>query len=550
MKRKIRFVLLISLLVLVGPALMFGSGQQGTSTAAPGAPVKVTIWTGITGVGQEGKTKILYSTTSIGKMVTPVTGVDWELTYSQAADYDTAFNLRLASNDWPEAIGASSMRVDQLQKLVAAGVVLPLDKYYHNTKYPNINMVRQNVIKFWTLPDGHIYNFPSGVYQDENQAWGYWSAAVWTVRPDYLAAVNMTTADLKTIDGVTKFLRAVKAANLKTSDGLPVYGMSSGEQLSFARIIMNTFGVSTAGQGFDMVNGKFTHFRDNAQTKAALQWLNGLWQEGLIDPEALSQKNETLREKMMGKRIALMADWAWPFWQTVTAGKTPVTEMALLEYPTAPGAAKSGVNVTYNPNGGMGILITKNAKNPEAILKLVNEVYKDFDPKTAANDKWEHQLNLQYGARGTYWDWDPKTGKPDYVTMGEVGAAGGDYNKIAAAGMYMNPIIVQGNDSNYFTSSLTDLLDWIFKMHKFYFNKPNVAAARAYDSLKMPADGLWTKNADILGRVDIEYWAKLIAADKGTFDTVWKAYQDQLESQGSWSKTRAEWEATAKTQVK
>jgi len=148
------------------------------------------------------------------------------------------------------------------------------------------------------------------------------------------------------------------------------------------------------------------------------------------------------------------------------------------------------------------------------------------------------------------WDWDPTAGKPYYVYKGDMLAAVGNYNKMVTVGFVLNPLIVQGNDSNYFTSSLTEPLDWIFKMHKFYYNKPNVAPARAYDTLKMPTDGLWNKNADILGRVDIEYWAKLIAASSGQFDATWTAYQNQLEQQGSWSKTRAEWETTAKAQIK
>lgn len=400
------------------------------------------------------------------------------------------------------------------------------------------------------MPDGHIYNFPSGVYQDEIQPWGFWAAAVWSVRPEILDAVGMKTSDLATIDGVEKLLRAVKTKGLKNDKGLPVYGMSSGENVSFARIIMNTFGVDTAGQGFGMVGGKYVHFRDNPQTKAALQWLNKLWLDGLIDPEALSQKNETLREKMMNKRVAVMADWAWPYWATVTAGKTAVTETIQLPYPTVSGVAKPGVNVTFNPNGSGGLLITKNAKNPDAIAAYVNEIWKDFDPKATADAKWEHQLTIQLGTRGTMWDWDPKALKPYYVYQGDMLAAVGNYNKMLNVGYVLNPLIVQGNDSNYFTASLTEPLDWIFKMHKFYFNKPNVAAARPYDSLKMPTDGLWNKNADILGRVDIEYWAKLIVAPAGTFNTAWTAYQTQIEQQGSWSKTRAEWEATAKAQIK
>lgn len=543
MKRTIIFIALLFSLI---PALAFATP---TTETASGGPVKVTIWTGITGVGQEGQTKVLYSSTPIGKMTSALTGVDWEFNYSQAADYDTAFNLRLAANDWTEVINWNG-DFAKLQKLIDAGVVVPADKYYHNKKYPNIALARESMIKYWTYTDGHIYNFPSGVYQDEKQPWGYWAAAVWCVRPDYLQAVGMTTADLKTTAGVEKFLRAVKEKGLKTADGLPVYGMSSGENVSFARIIMNTFGVSTAGQGFEKVGSEYVHFRDNPQTKAAFQWLNTLWNDGLIDPEALSLKNETLREKMMGKRVALQADWAWPYWQTVTSGKTAVTEMVLLEYPTAPGATKPGVNVTYNPNGSGGLVLTKFAKNPEAVVRHVNEVWKDFNPATPDNDKWEHQLTIQYGTRGILWDWDPNVGKPYYVYKGDLLAIVGDYNKMVQMGYAMNPLIVQGNDSNYFTASLTEALDWIFKMHKFYYNKPNVSASRPYDSLKMPADGLWSKNSEILGRLDVEHWAKIISAPKASFEAAWKTYQDQLELQGSWSKVRAEWLATAKTQVK
>jgi len=539
MKKSVRTLLLVALMLCVGAALIGA------------APVKVTMWGGIPGVGAEGILRIQSGSTPIGKMVTAMTGVDWTIDYTQAADYNTAFNLRLAADDWPETINMSAgMSISQMNQLASAGVIKPLESYYKNTKFPSMALVRANVTKYWTMPDGHIYNFPSSVYQDENQPWGYWAAAVWSVRPEILEAVGMKASDLATLDGVEKFLRAVKAKGLKNDKGLPVYGMSSGEQVSFARIIMNTFGVDTAGQGYSLVNGKYVHYRDNAQTKAAFQWLNKLWNDGLIDPEALSQKNETLREKMMNKRVAIMADWAWPYWATVTAGKTAVTETVLLPYPTVAGAAKSGVNVTYNPNGSGGILVTKNAKNPDAVAAYVNEVWKDFDPKMTSDAKWEHQLTLQLGTRGTMWDWDPKALKPYYVYLGDMLAAVGNYNKMMNVGYVLNPLIVQGNDSNYFTASLIDPLDWIFKMHKFYYNKPNVAPQRAYDSLKMPTDGQWNKNADILGRVDVEYWAKLIAASAGSFDGVWTTYQNQLEQQGSWSKVKAEWDTTAKAQLK
>jgi ABC-type glycerol-3-phosphate transport system substrate-binding protein len=547
MKRQ-PLIILVVLLVLV-PFVLPAGGAKDTGAATASGPVQISVWSIQSAVGKQ---RMLSSDYPLSKMVMEQTGVNWELLITEGGDLDTAFNLRLAADDWPEAISTSgAFRDDHIAKLVDAKVILPLDAYYKDAKYPNIRNMRQNVVKFFTRLDGHIDNFPSSVYQDEKQPWGYWAAAVWAVRPDYLAAVNMKTDDLKTLAGVEKFLRAVKAAGLKNADGLPVYGMSNGENLSFWRIILPTFGVSVAGQGFEMVGGKLVHFRDNPQTKVAFQWLNTMWNEGLIDPEALSQKNDTLREKLMNKRIALQADWAWPYWQTVTAGKTAVTEMVHLPYPAAPGVAKPGVNVTYNPNGHFGMLVTKNAKNPAAIAGYVNYVYASLDPAMSQDAKWEHQLDLQYGKRGTFWDWDPTTGKPNYVQLGALkeASSSGDYGKFVELG-FGSPIIVQGNDSNYFTTSLTTVLDWIFTMHKFYYNQPNVSPARPYDTVKLSAEGLWTKNADILGRVDLEYWAKAITSPAGQFEANWKAYQDQLQQQGNWSQTRAEWEAAYAAQSK
>ena len=87
-------------------------------------------------------------------------------------------------------------------------------------------------------------------------------------------------------------------------------------------------------------------------------------------------------------------------------------------------------------------------------------------------------------------------------------------------------------------------------MHRFYYDEPNVSIARPYDSLKMPAEGLWQQNAEILGRLDVEFFAKLIGADSpAEFESTWSTYQDQLQLQGSWAQVKEEWSATLAEQV-
>ena len=535
---------IVVLMAVLASGTPFAAGVEEPAAMAEG-PVEVTIWTTTIGVGATGKAEERWSDTKIGALMAEESGIDWVFSYTESGDVETAFNLRLASGDWPEVIRSSQRNFVWLQRLLEAGVVIPLDGYYGNADYPNIAKLSPEVVDFWRYTDGNIYHFPGSVFEDPKQPWGYWAAAVWAVHPDYLAAVDMTTADLATIDGIERYLRAVQAAGLMTEDGLPVLPITGGQNLSMWQVMLNTFGVSTAGMGFDDYDGEFIHYRDHPQTKAALQWVNTLYRDGLLDPEALSQKNETLREKMMGRRVAAIGDWAWGFWQTVTAGVTPATEMVLIDYPQAPGASRPGVNITYNPYGSNGLLITTNAKNPDAVARFADYAY-----ETGVNRDWE----LIQGPRGVTWDYDPDEGAP-YMTFldAELREAlfAGDYNKIKTLGFGSNPLGMQSEDMNYFRPrELRETLNWIFDMHRFYYDEPNVSIARPYDSLKMPAEGLWQQNAEILGRLDVEFFAKLIGADSpAEFESTWSTYQDQLQLQGSWAQVKEEWSATLAEQV-
>ena len=258
--------LIVLLLALLAPGMLLAAGVSEPAAAAEG-PVEVTIWTTTIGVGATGKTEERWSDTKIGALMAQESGVDWVFSYTESGDVETAFNLRLASGDWPEVIRSSQRNFVWLQRLLEADVVVPLDGYYDNADYPNIAKLSPEVIDFWRYTDGNIYHFPGSVFEDPKQPWGYWAAAVWAAHPDYLAAVGMTTADLATIDGVEGYLRAVQDAGLMTADGLPVLPITGGQNLSMWQVMLNTFGVSTAGMGFDDYDGEFIHFRDHPQTK-------------------------------------------------------------------------------------------------------------------------------------------------------------------------------------------------------------------------------------------------------------------------------------------
>ena len=56
---------------------------------------------------------------------------------------------------------------------------------------------------------------------------------------------------------------------------------------------------------------------------------------------------------------------------------------------------------------------------------------------------------------------------------------------------------MQSEDMNYFRPrELRETLNWIFDMHRFYYDEPNVSIARPYDNLKMPARGSGSRTRD------------------------------------------------------
>lgn len=516
------------------------SSASGASPAA-GKFIELTAWSSI--APPQGLLISKASDTKVGLSIAKKSGVSFTVNYTQG-DKEQNFNLRLASKDWEDVIWTDAINFDWTEKLLKAGAIIPLDKYFTQPdKYPNLAKIPKEVLDNYRYSDGHIYQFPAGWYEDPNSIYGYWAAAGWYVNPTTLAAVNMKAEDLTSLDAFENYLKAVKAAKLKDKNGNDIIPMSAGKELRFWKTVATAFGVSTAGNGFEQqANGSFLHYRDDPRLVQELTWLNKLNREGLLDAEIASQTDEQLQQKLTNQRVALVADEAWRFWGTVTAGKGPVTDLLKIKFPLAPGVTKLGVMDTYNPLGTTGAFVTTRSKNPDAVAK-----YADWSSEKGVSRGWE----MYYGPYGEFWDWDPAAKKPNYViTDKELSDAQqkGDYKKMNELGFSSIVNLAPFDlDLNYFNKAAEPQLFWIFDMHKFYAPQQYIVKFKPYYNVKMPADGVWLKNFGTLAKLDTEYYAKLILAKSDDdFKKVWEQYQTQLEKQGNWSAAKAEWIATKK----
>lgn len=528
------------------PSAAASSAESSSASPAASQPqegefVELTAW--VSSAPPQGLLTSTASETPIGLAIAKRSGVSFTINYTQG-DKEQNFNLRLASKDWEDVIWTDSINFDWTDKLLKAGAIIPLDKYFEMPdQYPNLAKIPKEVLDNFRYTDGHIYQFPAGWYEDPNSIYGYWAASGWYVNPKILAAVNMKPEDLTSLDAFENYLKAAKAAKLKDENGNDVIPLSGGQGLSLWRTILTSFGVSTTGNGFEKQDdGSYLHFRDDPRTKDAFAWLNKLYREGLIDQELVSQTNEQLVQKLTNQRVALIPDEAWGFWGTVTAGPGPVTELIKLPFPKAPGVTKLGISGTYNPLGTTGAFVTTNSKQPDAVAKFA-----DWASETGVS----RGMDISIGPYGEFWDWDPEAGKPYYVVIDpelKDAREKGDYKKFNELGfasvLNLAPFDL---DLNYYDKAAETNLFWIFDMHRFNAAQKYIVRFQPYYNVKMPPDGVWLKNTGTLSKVDTEYFAKLILAkNESDYNTIWDQYQTQLEKQGSWSEAKAEWLATVK----
>ncbi|KLU68801.1 MAG: hypothetical protein RHS_5366 [Robinsoniella sp. RHS] len=481
--------------------------------------------------------------TEIGRLIAEKTGVAFNTTFlNSGTTADEAFNLMISGGGYEDydvimLPSSTTMSMTWQQKLVNSGAVVPIDEYLNQSdKYPNLASIPSEVMDLCKYENGSIYGYPHNWYEDMESKYGFWAADGWYIFPEYLEAVGMTSDDVKDLEGIETFLKAVKEKGLQNESGQTIQPMSMGEAGEWYRSLLTSFGVSTAGSGFHEVDGKMLHFRDHIKTMEAMKWMNRLYNQGLIDPEFITQKNDQLTEKIMTKRVGLVMTNAFNFWSAVTVGKNEASEMDILEYPLADGIEKAGAAAQYDPYGTPALYVTKSCKNPEAVAKLV-----DYFAEQGKYRQWE----LSYGPRGTTWDFDEELGEPYFqITDEKLIEAMNDYNAMTEYG-YTTTVGVApfDKDLNYYRKENEEQLFWIFNMHKSNSEVEGYAIKRPdSDRIQFSANGAYTTNFSILKQLDNDYFSRLVACGEAEFDTLWAEYQAQLEQQGHWSEVKAEFD--------
>ena len=220
--------------------------------------------------------------------------------------------LILTSGDYPEIFYNIPITKYEQLKYGKDGIFIPLndliDQYAPNFKkaMAEISYLRGDI----TAPDGNIYALPAiSECLQCNYAQKYWINTAWLKQ----VGMEMPT----TTDQFYEVLKAFKEQDPNQNgqhDEIPLSGATNGWHTQVTGFLMNAFIYNNSSNYFTMENGTIDMAANKPGWQKGLQYMNRLYTEGLIDPEAFTQDNNQLQAKVNNKpdpRVGVVAVGAY-----------------------------------------------------------------------------------------------------------------------------------------------------------------------------------------------------------------------------------------------
>lgn len=317
--------------------------------------------------------------------------IDWT---NYNSDFSEKRNLDIAAGDIPDFIWNAEASDADLMKWAETGVIVPVDDLVENYM-PNLKKVYEEHPEYKSLmvaPDGKMYSFP---WIEEL---GNDKESIHTVND--IPWINVEWLDKLGLDMPTnpEELKEVLIAfrdedpnGNGEADEIPVSFIDEDGNEDFKQIIA-AFGGDGDNDNHLVVknNGTLNFTADDDEYRAALEYMNELYNENLIDPEAFEHDWNAYIAKGKDQRYGLYFTW----------DKSNISGMndAYDVFPVMEGP-DGEKRVTRTNNMGFvrdRLVITSENKNLELTAKWIDKMY---EPLQSIQNNWgtygdEEQQNI------------------------------------------------------------------------------------------------------------------------------------------------------------
>lgn len=398
MKKRLVVTALALLMVLTMLSTSLIAAAEGPTVYD--SPQKFTMWCSVdkaAGAVKDWSENLVFQT------MKEMTNVSVEFFHPPVGGETDAFNLMIASGDYPDTILHTWLNVPGgPANYIADEVIIPLndliDQYAPNfkaylAKYPEFD--RQ--IK---LDDGSYYVLPA-IYEDLELA----THTGPVVRGDFLAKIGMKPDQFPTtVAGWEELLIKVRDSE-ELKDVIPFF-FASMTNINDSPTVLGAYGIT---QEFYNDNGIVKFGAIQPEYKEFLTTMRRWYDLNLLDPEFAANNAKLRDEKVTSDRVFLfigsMGNSITRYTAMVRNEANPDFQLLPMPYPTlnegeTPIVGQQNANFT-----GGGLAITTACENPELIMKYFDYFYSE-----------EGHMLSNWGIQGLTYDFD-ENGNPYFLPL-------------------------------------------------------------------------------------------------------------------------------------
>lgn len=339
--------------------------------------------------GQQGPVQESWDTMGMWKYYQELSNINLDFTEVLPAEgFGEKKSLMWASNDYPDIFVRAQLSNTELVKYGGMGILAPLEDLIP-VYAPNLQKLIDEdpaILSRITAPDGHIYSFPAVFSLTAARDDKFWMNKAW------LEQVGKEVPE--TIEELEEVLRAFKGVDFNGNGEADEYPMGISDAQALVRRFAGVWGYQYQFDTYlEVKDGKVSTYLTDDNYKDMLQWLAGMYEEGLIDPEIFTQEYAKYAAKMAGQQMGLFFNQADDtFDSTNFVGISPFKGKADKQYvQSAPAARDNGV-----------FAVSADCENKEAAVRLIDYFY-----------GYEGSILLRYGVEGENMYFD-EAGKPHY----------------------------------------------------------------------------------------------------------------------------------------
>lgn len=312
---------------------------------------------------------------------------------------DEKLNTMIAANSLPDVV-TMFQNAGQFKQLAGAGRLHAINKLAEKSA-PAVNkLIPKSLYDWWKEEDGNLYGFPDNFWASEKMSGDLVpdTNAVMFARKDIMDQLGIKPEDFKTQDGMVAALKKVKDANIqyKGVKVTPIYYTNTGgNQYTLPSILPDYFSVPREDK-----DGNYIDRRLHPKFTEVITFSNRLYREGLMSMENFTAQLPQIREKYQQGSIFCMignrSDMKNEIQNLMKADPKAIS------VPVGPVLSKDGAKPltgTAAVTGWRMTMITKNAKNPERIIRFFDYMMRE-----------ETQILCRYGIEGVHYEKGGKNG--------------------------------------------------------------------------------------------------------------------------------------------